>query len=124
MTKYMMCHLTKKKNIIIYLFALILILTSIFPGSSVCSEHRRVKPEWVMPEHYPEWFHGWGRIGYFNETEIVINDMDYRLSPEAKFHTPDHIVASRYEFTAGKLAGFLFNDDGEIISLWMITMKK
>ena len=115
--------LKNKKNILISMFAAIAILLTIFPGTSVFGEHPNVKPEWVMPAHYPEWFHGWGRIGYLEGNEIVINDMDYRLSPSVTYHTPDRIN-SRYDFNTGKLAGFLLNENDEIVSLWLITMKK
>ena len=116
-------RLKSKRNIIISLFAMILMLAIISPGTSVSGEYRLVKPEWVMPAHYPEWFHGWGRIGYIEGNEIVINDMDYRLSNSVKFHTPQYDLASRYDFSVGKLAGFLFDENGEIVSLWLITKK-
>ena len=73
------------------------------------------KTESKYPEHYPKYFHGWGRIAYFEKNELVINDMDYRVSPRATFHTPDDNYASRYIFTKGKLAGFLFDENGEYI---------
>ena len=123
MIKYLENTLKNKKNIFISLFSAVFILITIFPGYPVYSEHSKVKPEWVMPKHYPEWFNGWGRVGYLEGNEIVINDMDYRLAPSVTYHTPDRIN-SRYEFNTGKLVGFLFNDNDEIVSLWLITMKK
>ena len=114
----------KVKIIFLSLFFAIFLLTFTLPVSQVFSEHRLVKPEWVMPQHYPEWFHGWGRIGYFEGNELVINDMDYKVSPHATFHTPDDDYATRYIFTPGKIAGFLFDSNNEIISLWLITMEK
>ena len=100
-----------------------LFFVSIASPSSLCfAEHRLVKPEWVMPKHYPEWFHGWGRIGYISETEIVINDFSFPLSPYANFHTPDTPNASRRVFVPGKLAGFLFDSEDVIVSVWLITM--
>ena len=111
------------KILLMSLFFTAFLLTSVLPVSQVFSERRLVKPEWVMPGNYPEWFHGWGRIGYFEGNELVINDMDYRVSPHATFHTPDDDYASRYIFTPGKLAGFLFDKDDKIISVWLITME-
>ena len=116
-------HSRNKKNIVISILAMMIMLAAILPGTTFSGEYRRVKPEWVMPENYPGWFHGWGKIGYFEGNEIVINDMDYRLSNSVKFHTPEHELASRYEFSVGKLAGFLFDENGEIVSLWLITKK-
>ena len=111
------------KILLMSLFFTAFLLTSALPVSQVFSERRLVKPEWVMPENYPEWFHGWGRIGYFEGNELVINDMDYRISPRATFHTPDDDYASRYIFKPGKLVGFLFDKDDKIISVWLITME-
>ncbi|MFC1495444.1 hypothetical protein ACFL6W_09195 [Thermodesulfobacteriota bacterium] len=122
MMKFIKCNRSIRK-ILYSLFAVIFLLITIYPLSQVHCEYRRVKPEWVMPESYPEWFHGWGRIGYFEENELVINDMDYRVSPRATFHTPDDDYASRYIFTKGKMVGFLFDENGEIISLWLITKE-
>ena len=114
----------KMRILLLSLFFTIFTLTAALPVSPVFSERRLVKPEWVMPENYPKWFHGWGRIGYFEGNELVINDMDYRVSPRATFHTPDNDYASRYLFKTGELAGFLFDANDEIISLWLITMEK
>jgi hypothetical protein len=115
--------LKKIKILLMSLFLTVFLLSSMLPVSQVFSERRLVKPEWVMPEHYPKWFHGWGRIGYFEGNELVINDFDYRVSPHATFHTPDDNYANRYIFTPGKLAGFLFDKDDIIISVWLITME-
>jgi len=123
MTKYIK-YPKRIRTILLSFFALMFLSITILPVSQVFSERRLVKPEWVMPESYPDWFHGWGRIGYFEENELVINDMDYRVSPRATFHTPDNPHASRYIFTKGKIAGFLFDSNDEIISLWLITMEK
>jgi len=103
---------------------LFLITAAIPPNNSSAQEHRLVKPEWVMPESYPEWFHGWGRIGYIDEDKIVINDFEFRLSPYVEYHTPTSAYARKALFTPGKLVGFLFNEEDEITSLWLITMEK
>jgi hypothetical protein len=79
-----------------------------------------VKPEWLMPKHYPEGFHGWGRIGYIDSKEIVINDMNYRLSPFIEYNSPQRLNDSIYLFKVGKEVGFLLDDKGEIDTLWLI----
>ena len=110
----------KLRKILYSLFALTFLFITVYPLSPAHSERRKLRPEWVMPENYPGWFHGWGRIGYFEGNECVINDMDYRVSPRATFHTPDDNYASRYIFTTGKMVGFIFDDNDEIISMWLI----
>ena len=122
MAKYI--EFSKKiRSVIISGCIIISLMITVFPTAPVFGEPRLVKPEWVMPKNYPEWFHGWGRIGYIGDEELVINDMSYPLSPSAEFHTPDNFHASRYLFEPGKLVGFLFNDENVITSVWLITMK-
>ena len=79
-----------------------------------------VKPEWLMPKHYPEGFHGWGRIGYIDSKRIVINDMDYKLSPYIEYNSPQRLNDSIYLFKVGKEVGFLLDNMGEIDTLWLI----
>jgi len=84
---------------------------------------RRHKPEWVMPSHYPEWFHGFGRIGLITDKRVVINDFNFRFSPLVEFHSPEEENVSRSVFKVGIMAGFLFNENEEIISMWLIGIK-
>lgn len=84
---------------------------------------RRHKPEWVMPSHYPEWFHGFGRIGLITVDRVVINDFNFPFSPFVEFHTPTEKNVSRLMFKVGVMAGFLFNENEEIISMWLIGIK-
>ncbi|MBW1767457.1 MAG: hypothetical protein JRJ65_10460 [Deltaproteobacteria bacterium] len=114
----------KKIKIILFFMGLgLFCFTIVITSGSSYAQHRLVKPEWVMPEHYPEWFHGWGRIGYIGENEITINDMAFRLSPYAEFHTPTIPDAYKSLFSPGKLVGFLYDSESTIISLWLITME-
>ena len=110
------------KTITVLVGLALLFVTIAIPSGPSFAQHRLVKPEWVMPEHYPEWFHGWGRIGYIGENEITINDIAFRLSPYAEYHTPTIPDAYKSLFTPGKLVGFLFDSESTIISLWLITM--
>ena len=93
---------------------------------SSAQEHKLVKPEWlVMPKGYPEGFHGWGRIDYIGDNEIVINDIEYTLSLYVNYHTPTNLAyATKDLFVPGVLAGFLLNSRNDILSLWMITRKE
>ena len=36
----------------------------------------RYKGEWILPEHYPDGFNGWGRIDRLGADEIVIHDLE------------------------------------------------
>ena len=114
------------KGIFHKLFRLALLLFSAFLliASSGTSDfiyaQNLVKPEWLMPKHYPEGFHGWGRIGYIDSKGIVINDMDYKLSPFIEYNSTRRLNDSIYLFEVGKEVGFLLDNKGEIDSLWLI----
>jgi hypothetical protein len=78
------------------------------------------KGEWVLPNHYPNGFDGWGRIDRLADHEVVIDDTSHALSAAVIYNTPtsSHIPASW--FHVGDLVGYLKNGNNEIISLWRI----
>jgi hypothetical protein len=80
----------------------------------------RYKGEWVLPEHYPDGFNGWGRIDRLAPDEIVIDDNLYPLSPSVKYNiaTSSNVRASL--FRVGDTVGYLEDANGLIISLWRI----
>ena len=79
-----------------------------------------VKPEAVLPQHYPDGFHDYGLIDAIGPGFVVINDTGYKLSPNVTYNTPAIANASMAYFRAGVLAGFLKNARNEVVSLWLI----
>jgi hypothetical protein len=88
--------------------------------STPCHAQRLVKPEVVLPAHYPNGFNGYGRIDAIDRDLVVIDDAAYRLSPTVTYSTPEFPNALIIDFPPGALAGFLTNGRNEIISLWLI----
>lgn len=80
----------------------------------------RIKPEMVLPKHYPDGFNGYGYIDRIARDEIVIDDAFYRLSPDVEYNTPTVRNASKAFFRVGDIVGFLTNPRDEIISLWLL----
>ena len=80
----------------------------------------RVKPEMVLPKHYPNGFHGFGRIDRIGRDEMVIDDMYFRLSPSVQYHTPTSKNVSPAFFKKGDLVGYLTISEKEITSLWLL----
>ena len=74
----------------------------------------------VLPKHYPDGFHGWGRIERISETEVVIDDALYKFAPHAEFNTPQRNNVSLYTFKPGAMVGFMKSGKKQIISLWLI----
>ena len=89
--------------------------------ASICYGQGRVKGEWVLPKHYPDGFHGYGRIGSITADRVVIGDCSHRLSPFVKYATPTDENALRSQFRAGDFVGYIKNSKQEIISLWLLN---
>jgi len=88
--------------------------------SGLAHAQQRVKPEVVLPKHYPDGFDGLGRIERISETEVVIDDTLYRFAPRAEFSTPERSNVSLYTFKPGAKVGFMKSGKKQIISLWLI----
>jgi hypothetical protein len=80
----------------------------------------RYKPEVVLPMDYPDGFDGFGLLEALNEKQVVIKDVVIRLVPFVTFHTPTNMYSTAAEFKIGDMVGYLTNEAGEIISLWLI----
>ena len=114
--------LKRVRNAILAMGIVLLIAGFVIPPEPSFAQ-RRHKPELVLPSHYPEWFHGFGRIGLITAERVVINDFNFRFSPYVEFHTPTEKNVSRYTFKEGMMVGILFNEFEEIISMWLLNMK-
>jgi hypothetical protein len=85
----------------------------------------KVKPEWVMPKHYPNGFDGMGHINSIDTDrgEIVIDERMLRLSPAVEYHTPTASNISSALFGPGSYVGYMINADRQITSIWLIEME-
>jgi hypothetical protein len=90
------------------------------PSPPCHAQERLVKPEVVLPQHYPDGFNGYGRIDAIDMKLVVIDDSAYKLSPYVVYNTPERANASMGHFAVGVIAGFVTNAQDEIISLWLI----
>ncbi len=88
--------------------------------STPCHAQGLVKPEVVLPEHYPDGFNGYGRIDAIGKDDVVIDDEHFKLSPNVIYNTRTRANASKAYFTPGVLAGFLTNSKDEVVSLWLL----
>lgn len=110
-----------KRTKLIFAFTLLALgfVTQAVPSGLSFAEGR-VKPEIVLPQHYPNGFDGYGLLQRIGGREVVIDDQLLKLSPSIKYHTPTSISASGAYFRPGVIVGFLRNSENEIISLWLI----
>ena len=98
------------------LFCLIIMA---FPMEGTCQQ--KFKGEWTMPPDYPlNGFDGWGRIDRISDDALVMDDTVYKLAALVKFHTPNADDVPSSWFKNGDLAGFIKNNAGEVISVWLI----
>jgi hypothetical protein len=112
------CH-DRIKQIIVGI-ALALIVAGICIPASAGAGEQKVKGEWILPEHYPAGFDGYGYINRIAAEEVVIDDSLLRLSPAVIYTTLISVMAGSDDFRDGDLVGYLTNSEHEIISLWLI----
>ena len=98
--------------------ALFILVVAIPSGLSHARD--RVKPEMVLPKHYPNGFHGFGRINSIGRDETVIDDFYFKFSPSVQYHIPTSKNVSPAFFKKGDLVGYLTNSEKEITSLWLL----
>ena len=111
--------LYKKKNILIKLslvLSLLLALNLSLPHIGLTQDSD--DSLFNSPTHYPDEFHGTGRIARIAKNEIVIGDSLYKLSSDVTYHTTKIENASSAWFSEGNLVGFMTNSDHHIISHW------
>lgn len=118
-SKYMVRY--KKKNILIKMSLVLILLLALdlslaYIGLTGDSDDSA----FTSPRHYPDKFHGTGRIARIAGDEIVIGDSLYKLSSAVTYHTTKIENASSAWFRAGNLVGFITNSEHHIISLWLI----
>lgn len=111
------CHRIKR---IAAGLALALIVAGICMPAGVGAGEGKVKGEWILPEHYPDGFDGYGYINRIAADEVVIDEALFRVSPAVIYATPNNIMALMKDFTEGDLVGYLTNPEEVIISLWLI----
>ena len=104
---------------------LALCLLSIAIPPSVGLAQRKVKPEWVMPKHYPNGFDGMGRITsiMMDRGEIVINEQKLRLSPSVEYHTPTAKDVPGELFGPDTFVGYMIDSEHRIKSIWLIEKQ-
>jgi hypothetical protein len=107
------------KKALLYL-SLILVMSGIGAPSGFCQGGKWVKPEMVLPDHYPYGFSGMGEIGRVGERDIVIDDGHFELSPDVTFHTLHTKNASKAFFQPGMRVGYIISHEKVIESVWLI----
>ncbi len=112
------CH-HRIKQIIVGI-ALTLVVAGICIPAGAGAGERKVKGEWILPEHYPAGFDGYGYINRIAAEEVVIDESLIRLSPAVTYTTLISVLAASGDFADGDLVAYLTNSEQEIISLWLI----
>ena len=104
--------------------ALALIVGGIcFPAGAVAGE-QKIMGEWILPEHYPKGFDGYGYINRIAADVAVIDEMLIRLSPRVTYSTLISVMAVREDFTEGDLVAYITDSEQAIVSLWLIEKAR
>jgi hypothetical protein len=111
----------RAQHVLIICVGLAIFVGGLFIPASVNSEGQKVKPERIMPKHYPpDGFDGYGQIDRISTQEVVIDDNLFKLARSVTYVTPNDNIASRSDFEMGDLVGYLENSDREINWMWLI----
>ncbi|MBW2031606.1 MAG: hypothetical protein JRJ31_21335 [Deltaproteobacteria bacterium] len=113
-------EILRNMGFVIVIFAVAFLAAEITFPKAVCYAQQRVKPEVVLPDHYPDGFDGYGRIDMIGKGKVVIDDRSWRLASDVEYYTPRSPNPSVIPFEEGALAGFLLDGEKRIMSLWLI----
>ena len=78
------------------------------------------------PSSYPPMFQAMGHISRLDikGQTVVINDMSYRLTADAKVHTPSTKFATLSDLSEGMMVGVKFSSTGvgrpEVTEIWVL----
>ncbi len=109
-----------RRRMVAFWIALAVASIGIVMGTPAGYAQNKVKPEVLLPKHYPDGFDGWGRLDSLGAAEVVIDDQVMTLAPDIKYHTPQEMDASPAFFPPGCMVGYMVNNKEEVISLWLI----
>lgn len=111
-------------NLILAGFTLALIVVGVCCPAGAGAGEQKIMGEWILPEHYPKGFDGYGYINRLAADEAVIDEALFRLSPRVTYTTLISVMAVSQDFTEGDLVGYITNSEQEIVSLWLIEKAK
>lgn len=80
-----------------------------------------VQPQKVVPDSDLPTFQEMGEIEVLNESGLVINDGSYSFAKNVKFYSEKNKRIRQSEFILGTKAGFILDDEGNIIELWKMS---
>jgi len=104
--------------------ALVLMIAGICIPAGADAAERKFRGEWILPEHYPAAFDGYGYLNRIAAEEVVIDEKLLRLSPAVTYTTLTSVMAGSKDFADGDLVGYLTNSEHEITSLWLIEKAR
>ncbi|MBW2065874.1 MAG: hypothetical protein JRJ03_13225 [Deltaproteobacteria bacterium] len=110
----------KNSILVLVILGLCSMITGVILPTIPGHAQQRVKPEVVLPDHYPDGFDGYGRIERLGEGEIVIDEELWKLAPDVEYYMPGSPNPSAIPLDEGDLVGYLINEEEKIMSLWLI----
>ena len=118
---------SRKIGCVLICFGLAMIYLVMAGVSNLTYAQRKVKPEWVMPKHYPSsGFDGIGNICRIavDKGEAVIDDTFFSIASYAEYNTLTGSNISGYLFEPGMKVGYILNKTTkQIESFWLIKME-
>ena len=103
--------------------AMVFVLSAV-PENFSYAQGRFMKEEWKVPDFYPSGFDGYGKIDAIDKDGVVIADTVWKFSGRVRFATPEDHNAGISAFSEGATAGYILNEEREVISLWYIEFRE
>ncbi len=100
-----------------YIFTVVLFAALLIPASGAFADK--------LPKHYPESFSSIGTIDDLHPGYIVIDDMEFAVSPATRVYTPHSRFSSLRVLKKGAMVGFAIaekkgNEIWQISEIWVL----
>ncbi|MCF6230794.1 MAG: hypothetical protein L3J62_08400 [Gammaproteobacteria bacterium] len=103
-----------------YIFTVVLFVVFLMPASGAFADK--------LPAHYPESFNNIGTIDDLRKDAIMINDLEFSVSPATRVYTPHSRFSSLRVLKIGSMVGFSIVEKGEagirqVSEIWVLPER-
>ncbi|MCF6231168.1 MAG: hypothetical protein L3J62_10370 [Gammaproteobacteria bacterium] len=99
-----------------YIFTVVLFVVFLMPVSGAFADK--------LPAHYPESFNNIGQVDDLHPGYIVIDDMEFSVSPATRVYTPHSRFSSLRVLKKGMQVGYAAehkgNEVGQVTEIWVL----
>ena len=110
----------RSKRVIGFMAAMaILLLAGWGTGFSALAQQEQPEGE-KIPANFTQPFSGFGTLDELSDEGVTIDDSYYPVSRNAGYYDKDGLNLFRSSFKPGNFLGFVLDEEGVIIQLWLL----